>query len=402
MRSRLGRFALAAALALPATAVLAQEAPEAAPVHEHSQPASNAWTWRADASAFFGYNYQYRKFRDFDEFESQNWVMGTGSRTIGATQLQLGTMLSIEAFTLADLGSPQVFQTGETFQGAPLIDYQHPHDLVMNLGGSIATTIDGTIYHAGAYIVGEAPLGPPAFMHRPSAAENPQSPLSHHYLDSTHITPGVVRGGIERNGFRLDAGVFHGREPDDDRLDFDLGALDSFAAQLSWARGAWSAQVSNGWLTQPEIVTPYDATQSTASLAYFAGNENRSTAWMAAFGQKREFHGNFEGYLLEGTLRRRQRHVVYSRAEWVIKDILDAGFHPIGIKHTHRKSPVGALTLGYINDLVRGRYGMFGVGGDVTGYAAASNLQDSYGSPWSFHVFVRYKARPAGAMIHVH
>jgi hypothetical protein len=398
----LAAIALAVALALSAATAFAQDAPESAPVHDHSQPVSNAWTWRADASAFLGYNYQYRKFRDFDDFESQNWVMGTGSRTIGPAQLQLSTMLSLEPFTLADLGSPQVFQTGETFQGAPLIDYQHPHDLVMNLGGSMATTIDGTIFHAGAYIVGEAPLGPPAFMHRPSAAENPQSPLSHHYLDSTHITPGVVRAGLERNGFRLDAGVFRGREPDDDRLDFDLGALDSFAAQLSWARGPWSAQVSNGWLTQPEIVTPYDATQTTASLAYFAGDENRSTAWMAAFGQKREFHGNFEGYLIEGTLRRDRRHVIYSRAEWVIKDILDAGFHPIGIKHTHRKSPVGAVTLGYINDLVRGRYGMFGVGGDVTGYAAANNLQDSYGSPWSFHVFVRYKARPTGTMTHVH
>jgi hypothetical protein len=394
---------LAIALALSAAPVaFAQDPPSQASTHDHAQPVSSAWDWHVDAAAFLGYNYQYRKFRDFEEVESQNWVMGGGTRTIGRSRLQLGTMLSLEPVTLTDLGSPQVFQTGETFKGAPLIDYQHPHDLVMNLGGSMATTIDGTVFHAGAYIVGEAPLGPQAFMHRPSAWENPQSPLSHHYLDSTHITPGVVRGGIERNGFRLDAGVFRGREPDDNRTDFDLGALDSLAVQLSWAGGPWSAQVSNGWLTQPEIVTPYDATQTTASVAYFAGTENRSTAWLAAFGQKREFHGNFEGYLLEGTWRRGGRHIFYSRAEWVIKDILDAGFHPIGIKHTHRKSPVGALTLGYIRDLARGRLGMFGVGGDVTGYAAAANLQDSYGSPWSFHVFVRYRTQPSSAMTHVH
>jgi hypothetical protein len=368
--------------------------------HEHAPPAST-WEWRADATAFFGYNYQYRKFRDFDEWESQNWLMGTGRRAFGRSRLQLGTMLSLEPLTLTDLGSPQVFQTGETFRRAPLIDYQHPHDLMMNLGGSMATTIGETVIHSGVYVVGEAPLGPAAFMHRPSGAENPQSPLSHHYLDSTHITPGVVRAGVERNGFRLDAGVFRGREPDENRTDLDLGALDSFAAQLSWNRGPWSAQVSNGWLTQPEIVTPYDATQTTASVAYFAGNERRSTAWMAAFGQKREFHGNFEGYLLEGMIRR-SRHVVYSRAEWVIKDILDAGYHPIGIKHTHRKSPVGALTLGYVRDLTAGRFGVLGVGGDATGYVAAKNLQDAYGTPWSFHLFVRYRTRPIASTTHVH
>jgi hypothetical protein len=389
-------------LALSAAAAFAQDPPDQAPAHDHPQPSASPWTRQVDGAAFFGYNYQYRKFRDFDELESQNWVMGVGSRSFGRSRLQLSTMLSFEPVTLTDLGSPQVFQTGETFRGAPLIDYQHPHDLVMNLGGSIATTIDGTVYHAGAYVVGEAPLGPQAFMHRPSAAENPQSPLAHHYLDSTHITPGVVRGGIERSGFRLDAGVFRGREPDDNRTDLDLGALDSFAVQLSWARGPWSAQVSNGWLTQPEPVTPYDATQTTASVAYFSGDDHRSTAWLMAFGQKREFHGSFEGYLLEGTWRRAGRHSVYSRAEWVIKDILDAGFHPIGTPHTHRQSPVGALTVGYVNDLARGRLGMFGVGGDVTGYVAADNLQDSYGSPWSFHVFVRYRAKPAGAITHVH
>ncbi|MGH9385039.1 MAG: hypothetical protein ACRD2N_12210 [Vicinamibacterales bacterium] len=389
------------ALVVWASAALAQEAGVEASTHDHSQSAPQTWTWDVDATAFFGYNYQYRKFRDFDEWESQNWLMGTGSRTLGRSRLQLSTMLSLEALTLTDLGSPQVFQTGETFKGAPLIDYQHPHDLVMHLGGSVATSIGATVVHTGAYLVGEAPLGPGAFMHRPSSSENPQSPLSHHYLDSTHITPGVVRAAIERSGFRLDAGVFRGREPDDNRTDFDLGALDSFAAQLSWARGPWSAQASNGWLTRPEIVTPYDATQTTASIAYFAGNENRSAAWLAAFGQKREFHGTFEGYLLEGTLRR-ARHIFYSRAEWVIKDILDAGYHPIGIKHTHRQSPIGALTVGYVRDLTTGRFGAFGVGGDVTGYVAADNLQDSYGSPWSFHLFVRYRARPSASPAHVH
>ena len=88
------------------------------------------------------------------------------------------------------------------------------------------------------------------------------------------------------------------------------------------------------------------------------------------------------------------------RAEWVDKDILDAGFHPIGVAHTHRPSPTGALTMGYVRDVVSRTWGTFGIGGDVTGYVVADNLKESYGSPLSFHAFVRYRGRFGAAHIH--
>jgi hypothetical protein len=74
------------------------------------------------------------------------------------------------------------------------------------------------------------------------ASENPQSPLSHHYQDSTHITPGVVSIGVERAGFGIEAGAFHGQEPDEDRLDLDTAALDSYSVRVSWADGPWQLQ----------------------------------------------------------------------------------------------------------------------------------------------------------------
>ena len=211
-------------------------------------------------------------------------------------------------------------------------------------------------------------------MHRPSAAENPQAPLSHHYLDSMHITPGVVAIGIERAGFKFEAGAFHGQEPDEDRLDLDTAALDSYGARLSWADGPWAFQLSGADLKTPERKSPYDATRVTASASYFKGDANRSIAWLAAFGQNREVFGNLEAYLLEATQRVR-KHAFFMRAEWVAKDILDAGFHPIGTAHTHRQSPIGALTLGYVRDVATPSWGAFGVGGDVTGYLVADNLR---------------------------
>ncbi len=374
-------------------------AAQAAPTHQH--PATGTpWQWGVEANVFAGYNYQYRKFTDFDEVESQNWLMTQLSKTLSTvSHLRLDAMLSFEAFTLKDIGSPQVFQTGETFNGAPLIDYQHPHDLFMNLGGEYSRSIGASTLVLQGWLVGPAPIGPPVFMHRPSAAENPQAPLSHHNMDATHITPGVVAVGIERAGFMLEAGAFHGREPDENRLDLDTAALDSYSVRVSWADGPWALQVSGADLKTPETTSPYDATRVTASLSYFRGDASRSLAWLAAFGQNREVFGNLEAYLFETNLRA-VKNAYYLRAESVDKDILDAGFHPIGTEHTHRESQVGALTAGYVRDIAAPSWGTFGIGGDVTGYIVPDNLKESYGSPVSFHVFLRYRGRAGAAHLH--
>ena len=116
-------------------------------------------------------------------------------------------MLTLEPFSLDDIGSPQAFQTGETYNNAPIIDYQHPHDLVMELGADFTRAAGRAPVGLSAALVGPPPIGPPPFMHRPSATENPQAPLGHHYLDSTHITHGVVTGSVARGGVGLEAGV---------------------------------------------------------------------------------------------------------------------------------------------------------------------------------------------------
>jgi hypothetical protein len=386
-------------------AILAIAAPSRAQDHQPEHPhdtMTGAWRWSIEGVAFGGYNYQRREFTDFDEIESQNWLMTSAAKTFdsGANVDVIG-MFSLEPFTLRKIGSPQVFQTGETFNGAPLIDYQHPHDLIMNLGAAFAQPFGSTTVTLSAYAVGPAPIGPPVFMHRASAAMNPQAPLSHHYLDATHITPGIISLGVERSGFTVEAGAFHGQEPDEDRLDLDTASLDSYAARLSWADGPWHFQISGADLKTPERKSPYDATRLTASAEYFAGDDDRSIAWTAAFGQNREVFGNLEAYLFEAT-RRTGKHAFYGRFENTAKDILDAGFHPVGVAHTHRASIVTALTIGYAHDVVSRSLGRFAVGGDITGYLVPRNLEDSYGSPLSFHVFLRYAGRFGARMEHRH
>ena len=81
---------------------------------------------------------------------------------------------------------------------------------------------------------GEPALGPPAFMHRFSGLAFPQAPISHHWLDSSHITFGVLTAGAVVGGWKLEASAFRGREPDQNRWDIETPKLDSHAFRLSW------------------------------------------------------------------------------------------------------------------------------------------------------------------------
>ena len=100
--------------------------------------------------------------------------------------------------------------TGETADGVThLVDRQHPHDLFMELSASysFAHGEDETFFLYGG-LPGEPALGPPAFLHRFSGMDNPEAPISHHWLDSTHITYGVVTAGFVYRGWKLEGSIF--------------------------------------------------------------------------------------------------------------------------------------------------------------------------------------------------
>jgi hypothetical protein len=362
--------------------------------HVHAPaPETPAWTWAWDANVFVGLNYQLRKFRDFQKVESQNWLMTGAAHPLARGRLSLHAMFSFEPFTIQALGSPEAFQTGETYQQAPLIDYQHPHDLFMDVGLTWSRPLPRGRFFFDVLPVGAPALGPPAFMHRASAAENPTAPLGHHEMDATHISHGVVNGGVEHAGVTIEGSWFRGAEPDENRTDIELGPLDSYSGRLSYKRRGWQAQVSAAHLTTPEYVEPFsNVTRLTASVGYTSGDGHIAT--LLAWGQNQEIHGNLDAYLFEATLRPRARQAWYTRVELTTKDILGAGGrHPQGFVHFHPLSRVGALTGGYVFDVSDSRFGQFGIGGDATVYHVPANLLDNYGSPASFHVFLRYRPR---------
>ena len=72
-------------------------------------------------------------------------------------------------------------------------------------------------------------LGPPMFMHRPSALNNPDAPIGHHWQDASHKTRGVVTGGYSFGKFKIEASAFTGTEPDENRWAFDKLRLNSWS-----------------------------------------------------------------------------------------------------------------------------------------------------------------------------
>lgn len=386
---------------------------------QHHTTTAAAWTWTTDANVFAGYNYQQRKFADFAAWESQNWFMGAGERSIGSGRLTVLAMLSLEPFTVGRLvyvgdaartridagGSPQLYQTGESYRQTPLVNYQHPHDLIMGLGATYRLERPRVTYRFGAHLVGSPALGPTAFMHRDSARSNPQAPLNHHSLDSTHITPGVLTAGVELGQVTFEASAFRGAEPDENRYNLEKPKLDSYSARVGWRLGAWQAQVSGGHLHVPEWFEPYDVTRLTASIGFDGEIASRPFDLTVAWGKNIEYNGfnnRADGYLAEWDLRATPMTTVYGRAEAARKELFGLGSHPKGFNHPHIYSDIDALTIGLVRDVFADdRWGRFGVGADATVYRTSIDLELFYGSSRSYHLFLRWRPNrtPTG---HVH
>ena len=356
-----------------------------APHAARAQGDPSPWMLMSDGLLFATANHQGGP-RGGDEFVSTNWWMGMANRSLGKGQLTLIGMLSLDAATATARGYRELFQSGEVYQGQPIVDRQHPHDLVMQAAVVWRVPID---YQTGITIaggpIGEPALGPVAFMHRPSAAENPAAPLAHHTLDSTHIAMGVMTAALDHGPFTIETSLFNGREPDDNRWDvMDPAPLDSWSVREWYEPSpAWQFQISYGFLKQPEAAEPGDIKRTTGSGSWFGRRPDGFTAVTVAVGHNDTDHGAFSSLLAEAT-ERRGNMSIYGRLEVAQKETLP--------------SAVTALTLGAVRDVVKWNGFEFGVGGDLTGYLVPGAAQASYGShPVSFHLFVRVRP-PAGHM----
>jgi hypothetical protein len=361
--------------------------------------------------------------RGGNEFKAPNWWMGMFSRKLSSSQLTFNTMLSLDPATIGEGGYREIFQNGEAINGKPLIDRQHPHDFFMQLAGVWRVPVtDKTGFTIAGGPVGEPALGPVAFMHRASAAENPMAPLSHHTFDSTHISFGVVTAAVDHGPWLVEGSLFNGREPDQYRWDFDFGALDSYSGRV-WYRPTdeWEFQISSGHLTHPEELEPDNITRTTASAGWFRQSGSDFSAVTVGVGANAARGSNRVAFFAEAT-RHHGLNSLYARFESVQVETsaLITGMTPdqqavAGVIPTFcpptqshcttidalRRDTVLAMTLGGVRDVLSWRGFEGGIGGALTGYGVPDVLKATHGAhPVSFQVFFRLRP-PAGPMGHM-
>jgi hypothetical protein len=355
--------------------------------------------------------------RGAGKLESMNLAMLMEQHRLGPGSLLLRQMFSAEPLTAPHGGYPELFQTGETYHGAPLVDRQHPHDVFGELSATyllpLAENEDKAQWFVYAALAGEPALGPVAYVHRSSTSELPQAPLGHHLQDSTHIsygvvTSGVILGNVSRTSFKLEGSAFNGREPDERRYTMDFAAPDSWSLRGSARLGErWAAQYSYGHLVKPEAIEPGNIDRQTASINYSRVTEKNEWLTTAVWGRNRkQFSASPQNsYLLESLLRH-GRNAAFTRVELVDKDELfppEQTYPPTESSATvplvGRQFRIAAYTFGASHSVIRDHRWDVAVGADFTLYTKPPALDAAYGrNPLSLQIFMR--VRPAGMHMH--
>jgi hypothetical protein len=367
--------------------------PDASPMYGYMIH-EKKWMYMLHGNVFTRYNHQdvFNKGTRGDvEFDVVSWFMLMGQRKLGKNGLfHFSTMLSPDNL-FGGNGYPLLFQTGETWEGQPLVDRQHPHDLFSELSVSYAYAInkntDAFIYVA---YPGEPALGSVAFMHRVSALYGPDAPLTHHWNDGTHISFGVVTAGVRWKQFKIEASTFTGREPDENRYNFDKPHLDSYSGKISCNPNAnWALEISEGFVKSPESIRPEEDVRRTTASAIFSKRlkEESFINATALWGLNRS-HSNEHAALLEAVLVI-SRFAFYGRYEYVEKSIDELNLETNGFTHD-AIFPINAFTLGSSYDILRTKAGRIALGAQASVYSADSRLDNLYGkNPVSAEIFVR-------------
>ena len=366
---------------------------------------AGAWELMWHGNAFLQFLHEAaREDRGSTQTGSINWLMLMARREVGSSRLGLRAMISLEPATIGDCGYPDLLATGELCRGAAIHDRQHPHDFLMEIAGEYERPLRGNLrWQLYGGLAGEPALGPVAYPHRLSALPNPLAPISHHWLDATHITFGVVTAGVFSDRWKVEASVFNGREPDEDRWGLDLAALRSYSARVSFAPTADLVfQFSAGHLADAEAGEHADATlprvdvdRVTASVSYHrrVGGQNL-WASTVAWGRNEEAGVASHALLAESSITVRTRDVWFGRIEVAGKPAHDLDIHDLDDVLT-----VGKLQAGYTRYLAEASGLRLGVGGHVSAGFVPEIIRPEYGSRANLGVGFFLTVRPAVHMM---
>jgi hypothetical protein len=274
--------------------------------HMGLQVMSGDWMLMAHGVLNLVYDHQSGPRGDDKAFPS-GMLMGMASHPLGNGTVQFKAMISPDP-PMGPSGYPLLLASGETANGRDrLIDRQHPHDLFMELSASVSQGI-GPKSSAFLYaaLPGEPAFGPPAFMHREAIMDSPEAPITHHWLDSTHISFGVVTAGVVLDRVKVEVSRFNGREPDQHRWNIETGPLDSTAIRVSWnPTRTLALQGSWGHFVDPEQLEPGVNQKRWSASALWADEiaPGWKLAGTLAWGRKVVQGHSDDAYALEASLK---------------------------------------------------------------------------------------------------
>jgi hypothetical protein len=361
------------------------------------------WTFMLHGNAFLGLDAQGSRRGAFARV-NENWLMGMARRSSSSVEVEMRAMVSAEPLLMGGAGYPLLLQTGETYRGAPLHDWQHPHDFFMEtsltLTAAAGRDVAFQLYLAPA---GEPALGPNTYVHRASAASNPFAPLGHHWQDVSHITYGVVTAGFFTPNVKLEASWFNGREPDENRFDFDLRVPDSYSVRLTVNPiDALSLQASYGWLKSPEADRPeVSVRRATASASLDLpfgerGNLATTAVWGANFPSAME--PATTSMLVEAEANLDGHHTVFGRWERIQKT-----GHALVLPETeaNRVFDIRTISVGYVREYGPIASLLPGIGVVGTMNMLDRELGAHYGTTWPLGGMVFLRLRPAQMARHL-
>jgi len=358
---------------------------------------SKKWMYMFHGNIFIRYNKQdisNEGSRGGERWDAPNMLMAMGQTKIGNKGLfHFNTMFSFDALITGGYGYPLLFQTGESWKNKPLVDRQHPHDLFSELSVSYSYALSNkTDLYVYLGYPGEPAIGPVTFMHRVSAMDNPDAPIGHHWTDATHITFGVATIGFRYGKFKLEGSSFTGREPDENRYNFDQPRFDSWSGRLSFnPSDNWSMQVSHAFIKSPEALRPNeDVNRTTASATYiliFDTEKYFSSTALWGLNKEKNQDGSND-VALEVSLRLK-RFVSYFRYEWVQKSVEELNLDT----NTYGDNtifPINSTTIGAGYDLFQiDKLRVMG-GAQFSWYHPDSKLVNLYGkNPIAGEIYIR-------------
>jgi len=320
--------------------------PDSSPMRAHHLTVGD-WSLMLHGAPNVQYDHQ-SGFRGDRQLGLIDWEMLMAAHPLAGGLFRVNAMTSLEALVNGRQGYPELLQTGGVYRGARLVNYQHPHNLVMEAAAiydhSLTNALSSEIYVAA---VGEPALGPVAYMHRPSGDADPFAPIGHHWQDASHESFGVVTVGLNTHAVKLEGSAFNAREGDEYyyNLDYRGARLDSYSTRLTVSPNG-NVAVS-GWagylMAHDRLETPIGMQRYGASVLTSNTIGGHSLSTSVIWGVDIHHHGsrehnhdpnamNLKFYhemtsgLVEATFGLTKKTEITGRLEQVLKSGDDLGF----------------------------------------------------------------------------